>query len=242
MCTISWLIKDDNYHVFFNRDEQRSRDCAIPPQVMNIKDAQVLLPIDPSGNGSWISTNEFGLTLCLLNYYQGSNPKGILTSRGLLLKNLSSFSSVEDIDLQLKKLELHQYASFSFLAFGLDDSGLISQKAWQWNGRKLTSVFLNSPFTSSSVSFEEVSQSRLSLARQLLKPESINTFLDYHKSHHPSESHLSVCMHRKDAKTVSFSHIHVRPTQSIFNYKNDSPCSDIISEITMIQRSIQNKE
>jgi len=239
MCTISWLIKDNNYHIFFNRDEQRSRACAISPHIMNVKDTQVLLPIDPSGNGSWISTNEFGLTLCLLNYYQGSTPKGILTSRGLLLKNLSSFSSVKDIDIHLRKLKFQQYASFSLLAFELDDNGLVSKKAWQWNGKELTSVFLNSPFTSSSVSFEEVSQSRLLLAQQLLEPQSIDAFVNYHKSHHPSKGHLSVCMHRDDAKTVSFSHIHVSPTQSIFNYKNDSPCSDITSEITMIQRSIQ---
>lgn len=238
MCTLSWLIKDDNYHVFFNRDEQLSRAAAIPPQVTHVKDTQVLLPIDPDGKGSWISTNEFGLTLCLLNYYQGSNPKGVLISRGLLLKNLSSFFSVEDVDMQLKNLEFHQYASFSLLAFGVDDSGRVSKKAWQWNGKKLTSVFLNSPFTSSSVSFKEVSQSRLLLAQQLLKPQTIDSLVNYHKSHHPSKGHLSVCMHRNDAKTVSFSHIHVRPMQSIFNYKNASPCSDVVSDVTMLQRSI----
>jgi len=239
MCTVSWLIKDNNYHVFFNRDEQRSRARAIPPRVMNVKDTQVLLPIDPLGNGSWISTNEFGVTLCLLNYYQGSNPKGVLTSRGLLLKTLSSFVSVEDIDKQLKNLEFHQYASFSLLAFGLNNSGQVSRKAWQWNGEELTSLFLTSPFTSSSVNFEEVSQSRLLLAQQLLNPQSIDTLIDYHKSHHPSKGHLSVCMHRNDAKTVSFSHIHVDTMQSIFHYKNDSPCSDVISDVSMIQRSMQ---
>ena len=239
MCTISWLIKDDNYHIFFNRDEQLTRQSAIAPQVINLKDTKVLLPIDPVGNGSWISTNEFGLTLCLLNYYQGSNPKGALISRGLLLKNLSSFSSVEDIDIQLKKLDFHHYASFSLLAFGVDDNACVSKKAWQWNGKELTSVFLNSPFTSSSVSFEEVSKSRLLLAQQLFKSQNIDSFINYHKSHHPSKGHLSVCMHRADAKTVSFSHIHVRPTQSIFNYKNDSPCSDVVSDVTILQRSIQ---
>jgi len=239
MCTISWLIKDDNYHVFFNRDEQLTRQNAITPKAMNINDTQVLLPIDPTGNGSWISTNEFGLTLCLLNYYQGSNPKGVLTSRGLLLKNLSSFSNVEDINIQLKNQDLCQYASFSLLTFGVDNNGKVSKRAWQWNGKKLTSVFLNSPFTSSSVSFEEVSRERLLLAQQFSKPQDVDTLVNYHKSHHPSQGHLSVCMHRNDAKTVSFSHIHVQPMQSIFNYKNGSPCSDVLSDITMLQRSIQ---
>ena len=236
MCTISWLIKDDDYHIFFNRDEQRSRASAIPPQVINVNNTRTLIPIDPEGNGSWISTNEFGLTLCLLNYYQGSNPKGILRSRGLLLKDLSSFLSVKDIDIQLKKQKLQQYASFSLLAFGLNDSGHVSKKAWQWNGKTLTNVLLTSPFTSSSVSFDEVSQSRLLLAQQLLEPQNVDALVSYHKSHQPSKNHLSVCMHRKDAKTVSFSHIHVDAIQSIFKYKNASPCSDIKSDITMLQR------
>ena len=238
MCTISWLIKDDDYHIFFNRDEQRSRAKAVSPRVINIKNTQALIPIDPVGNGSWISTNEFGLTLCLLNYYQGSTPKGVLTSRGLLLKDLSSFLCVEDIDIQLKNLELHQYASFSLLAFGLNDSGGVSRKAWQWNGKNLTNVYLTSPFTSSSVYFEEVSKSRLLLAKQLLEPQSIDQLVSYHKSHQPKKGHLSVCMHRKDAKTVSFSHIHVDPIQTIFKYKNASPCSDATSDISMLQRRV----
>ncbi|MDC0932801.1 NRDE family protein [Arcobacteraceae bacterium] len=241
MCTISWLIKDDDYHVFFNRDEQRSRANAAPPRVMNIKDTQTLIPIDPVGNGSWISTNEFGLTLCLLNYYQGSTPKSVLTSRGLLLKDLSSFLSVEDIDIQLKNLNLHKYASFSLLAFGLNDCGGVSKQAWQWNGKKLTNIFLTSPFTSSSVNFDEVSQSRLLLAQQLLEPISVDALVNYHKSHQPTKGYLSVCMHREDAKTVSFSHIHVDTIQSIFKYKNASPCSEVKSDIMMLQRRMKNK-
>lgn len=239
MCTVSWMIKDDDYHIFFNRDEQRNRESALPPRIICIKNTQVLIPIDPKGNGSWISTNEFGLTLCLLNYYQGSNPKRNLTSRGLLLKKLSTFLSVEEVDMQLKNLELQEYAAFSLLAFGLNDNGQVLRKEWQWNGKKLSNVFLTSPFTSSSVSFEEVSQSRLLLAQQLLKPQSIDTLINYHKSHHPSKGHLSVCMHRADAQTVSFSHIHVSAKQSIFNYKNASPCSDVANDTTVLQRSIR---
>lgn len=237
MCTVSWLIEDNDYHVFFNRDEQRSRSLAIPPQVINIEQTQALMPIDPDGNGSWISTNEFGLTLCLLNYYQGSKPQGVLTSRGLLLKNLSAYSTAECVNQQLQKLPLNQYASFSLLAFGVDNNGQVTQQTWQWDGEQLTTIELTSPFTSSSVKFDEVSQSRLSLAQQFPSPLTIEKLISYHQGHSPAKGHLSVCMHREDAKSVSLSHIHVGIKETIFNYKNGSPCSDEASDVSMLKKN-----
>lgn len=237
MCTVSWLVEGNDYHVFFNRDEQRSRSLAIPPHIINIKDTKALLPIDPDGNGSWISTNEFGLTLCLLNYYQGAKPQGVLISRGLLLKSLSAYSTVEEVNQYLHTSSLNQYASFSLLAFGLDENGQMTQQTWQWNGEQLTHVNLSSPFTSSSVKFEEVSQSRLSLAKQLPTPLTVNTLIEYHQSHAPEKGYLSVCMHRDDAKSVSFSHIHVGADQTIFNYKNASPCSSEENGVSVLSRA-----
>ena len=236
MCTVSWLVENNDYHVFFNRDEQRSRSLAIPPQVIKVSDTQALMPIDPDGNGSWISTNEFGLTLCLLNYYQGTKPQGVLISRGLLLKNLSAYSTVECINEQLQALSLNQYASFSLLAFGLDDNNQVIQQTWQWNGETLTAVELTSPFTSSSVKFDEVSQSRLSTALELATPLNVDALIDYHQKHQPAKGYLSVCMHRDDAKSVSFSHIHVGAQQTVFNYKNGSPCSNEINDVSLLVR------
>lgn len=236
MCTVSWLVEGNDYHVFFNRDEQRSRSLAVPPQVINITETKALIPIDPDGNGSWISSNEFGLTLCLLNYYQGSKPQGVLISRGLLLKSLSAFSTVEAINQHLQKLPLDRYASFTLLAFGLDKSGQVIQQTWQWNGAGLTTIELSSPFTSSSVKFDEVSESRLSLAKQLPTPLTVNALIGYHQSHEPAKGYLSVCMHRDDAKSVSFSHIHVGAGKTVFNYKNGSPCSSEVIDVSTLNR------
>ena len=236
MCTVSWLVENNDYHVFFNRDEQRSRSLAIPPQAINVSGTQALMPIDPDGNGSWISTNEFGLTLCLLNYYQGTKPQGVLISRGLLLKSLSTYSTVECINHQLHTLPLNKYASFSLLVFGLDDKGQVIQKTWQWDGEELIAVELTSPFTSSSVKFDEVNQSRLSTALELPTPLNIDALIDYHQKHQPVKGHLSVCMHRDDAKSVSFSHIHVGVAQTIFNYKNGSPCAHGVSDVSVLNK------
>jgi hypothetical protein len=224
MCTVSWLVDNNTYHVFFNRDEQRSRSMALSPQQFTINSTEALMPIDPDGNGTWISTNEFGLSLCLLNYYQGIKPQGSLISRGLLVKALSAKKTIQEVHQALLQSRLNDYASFSLLTFGYDVHGQFVQQTWQWSGEQLTQIHLNSPFTSSSVEFEQVSTSRLALANQM-RMKNVADLARYHQSHQPDKSHLSACMHRTDAKSVSLSHIHVDQQQSLFHYKGASPCS-----------------
>ena len=224
MCTVSWLVDNNTYHVFFNRDEQRSRSMALSPQQFTINSIEALMPIDPDGNGTWISTNEFGLSLCLLNYYQGIKPQGPLISRGLLVKALSAKKTIQEVHQALLQSTLNDYASFSLLTFGYDVHGQFVQQTWQWSGEQLTQIQLNSPFTSSSVEFEQVSTSRLALANQM-PMKNVADLARYHQSHQPDKSHLSACMHRTDAKSVSLSHIHVDQQQSLFHYKGASPCS-----------------
>lgn len=96
MCSVTWSLSDTGYQVFFNRDEQRSRALALPPAIYDRQGVAVMMPLDPQGQGSWISLNQFGLSLCLLNNYQGRVPDGTLISRGLLLKSLAGSSSIDN--------------------------------------------------------------------------------------------------------------------------------------------------
>ncbi len=74
MCTVSWLLHDAGYEVFFNRDEQKGRAIANPPAVFDREGTRYMMPVDPDGGGTWIAMNQHGLSLCLLNYYQGDIP------------------------------------------------------------------------------------------------------------------------------------------------------------------------
>jgi hypothetical protein len=47
---------------------------------------------------------------------------------------------------------------------------------------------------------------------------------EYHQSHLPERGAGSVCMHRADAQTVSYSEIHVRPDKATFLYWDGPPC------------------
>lgn len=161
MCSVTWFLSDTGYQVFFNRDEQKSRALALPPAIYDRQGVSVMMPLDPQGQGSWISLNQFGLSLCLLNNYQGRVPDGTLISRGVLLKSLAGSSSIEQITLAFEKLALSRFAPFTLLAF---DPLLTQQQgevlAYAWDGEQFCSGVTSSPLFSSGVALDEVQRYR----------------------------------------------------------------------------------
>ncbi|PAR47621.1 NRDE family protein [Vibrio metoecus] len=211
MCSVTWYLSDTGYQVFFNRDEQRSRALALPPKPYELQETSVLMPLDPQGQGSWISLNEFGLSLCLLNNYQGKVPAGPLISRGLLLKSLASLSDVEQVTLAFASLNLAQFAPFTLLAF---DPLLTRNQgdvfAYAWDGEQFVYGATSSPLFSSGVALAEVQRYRTQIYHSMTtKGVTPQKLLAFHCHQHPLFSHLSVAMQREDAHTVSFTHIHV---------------------------------
>lgn len=223
MCSVSWWIDESGYQLFFNRDEQKTRAPALSPQSFALQGIQVLMPIDPVGKGSWISLNEAGVSLCLLNNYQGKNPAGELVSRGQLLKHLSSTTSISQVELQFALLDLQQFAPFTLLAF---EFGCEKVREFQWDGERVAIDYAISPHFSSAVELETVTTYRQSIYEELTVA-SADDLLLFHSQHHPEQSHFSVCMHREDAQTVSFTRIQVTKDNFQMSYVAGSPCSNL---------------
>ena len=223
MCSVSWWVDESGYQLFFNRDEQKSRAPALAPQSFYQQEAHVLMPIDPVGQGSWISLNEHGVSLCLLNNYQGIKPEGELTSRGQLLKRLSSEASVAAVEQQFARLSLGQFAPFTLLAFELGNDKV---REFQWNGKRASIVYAISPHFSSAVTLEKASAYRQSIYDKV-PIKNTDDHLVFHSNHHPEQPHLSVCMHRDDAETVSFTCIQVSDERMEMSYVPGSPCTHL---------------
>lgn len=225
MCTVSWLYNHQGYHVFFNRDEQRSRAIARPPKVISNDGHAFIMPQDPQGQGTWMGVTSAGVSICLLNYYQGKVPSGTLISRGQLVRNLLEAVHVEAIQRHLNTIDLSHFAPFSLLVFTPNHTTPMS---YLWTGSQLQNIAqLTSPYTSSGVDFPVVSSHRQASYQTLRnRDEEINvaTLQRFHQSHLPEKSMFSVCMHRADAHTVSLSHIHVNQQQAIYEYWDGSPC------------------
>lgn len=229
MCTLSWHLSNNKYEVFFNRDEQRSRIKAIPPSYD--KNTHSIYPLDPQGGGTWMSVNRSGLTLCLMNNYQAqadSYSTYPRKSRGQIILDLTKNSNLQDIETQLKKMDLNSYAPFLLCIF---TQTLISQEdgppVFIWNGHNLEQNIQSQPLVSSSVSIEEVTDKRRALFKDLVlgANATTETHLNYHRSHHPTKGKLSVCMHRSDAATQSLGHIEVGENIR-FSYHDGSPCKN----------------
>ncbi|MBE1275557.1 NRDE family protein [Enterovibrio baiacu] len=239
MCTVSWLLHDKGYEVFFNRDEQKGRAIAQPPQHFTQNDVQFAMPVDPDGGGTWIAMNNQGLSLCLLNFYQGDIPDLPLISRGLLVKRLAPSACVADVVAVLNDLHLGSYAPFTLLVFAPDLSANQGHViAFQWDGHVLTQRPSKEPMISSSVAYEEVMLARQEAYQSIMtEPRTVEKAWAFHRSHVPEAGYKSVCMHREDANTVSFTHVKVNEDEMQMAYVDGAPCKEGPAVTTHLQKN-----
>jgi len=107
----------------------------------------------------------------------------------------------------------------------------------RWDGTTLHHSQRETLITSSSKHFDAVVQARDHSAHSLREPHQHNPdnapltaarrralHREFHHSHGDSRSAMSVCMHRSDARTVSYSEISVGPGFARFDYYAGSPC------------------
>lgn len=213
MCTVTWWSGPDRYDLFFNRDERKSRKPARPPEEAELAGVRYLAPADGDFGGTWILTNEFRLTVCLVNHYPDhfvADPPHPI-SRGILVRSLASCKSPAEIAGRLARTELERFPPFFLIAVAPDQNG----RLWTWNGHSLEWNYhaqAAQPVTSSSFQKHAVTESRrrefhaLRQTRTADFPEALDRF---HRTFKPDEAAFSICMLRDDAETVSFTRVRV---------------------------------
>jgi hypothetical protein len=229
MCTASWLHLSDGYHLFFNRDEKRSRLPAAPPDLLLHNNVRFLAPRDGNAGGTWIAANQRGVTACLLN---GANLTGSeagvgrTKSRGAILLSCMASPSAATLVAHIANLDLTAWPAFTVVALEPGRPAALLE----WSGANLTQQTGFAPVmsvTSSSYDTAAVRSARHAEFLHLTGPstmppeEALRTF---HRSHCPAPGPYSTCMHRDDAETVSFSHITVTRSGVTFEYHPGPPC------------------
>lgn len=226
MCTVSWTHREEGYELFCNRDERDSRMPALAPQVRDANGVRYLAPLDGDFGGTWIASNEWGLTLCLLNgTIDGTSTQPVrnLRSRGQIVLNLVEARRVEQVLAAMQTADLTPFSPFTLVALepGLPASVL------EWCGCRL-SIMPNGealmPLISSSFDAMEVRKTRLLEFRA-----NAGDLRSFHASHNPSPSAYSVCMHRTGASTVSYSSVTVSQGEVLFHYTPGAPCRGLES-------------
>ncbi len=258
MCTLSWRCDEVSLDVFFNRDEQKVRPTARRAQFW--QDYQAIFPVDPQGGGTWIAVTREGVVFALLNNYAetaeilahrrvvGGNSQ-IWLSRGLVITMLLQELSANETDRScshagqflddLLQEYVEQLPLYSFLPFTLVciRPGEVA-RACHWDGLQLQFENVVSPLVSSGVLLPQVKQSRLHYYPRI--NQTCDALRQFHRSHCPEPSALSVCMHRQDAQTVSLTHIHVGKDIR-FSYLAGAPCQSENEVVVTLARKSFNE-
>lgn len=234
MCTASWVHEEDGFQLLFNRDEQRTRLPAEAPRLGLRDGVRVIAPADGDHGGAWISVNERGIALCLLN---GSYGRGGARSRGLLLSELAGARTAGEAMERLARAELSRYSAFTLAAL---EPGRRAAMA-EWDGaavRVRDDGDDRLPLSSSSfdaagvrvkrrAEFERITGGQCDDAARLFR---------FHESHGQEADAYSPCMHRADAETVSFSWVKVTPGEVSFFYTPAAPCQWVPGQTIVIGR------
>ena len=95
MCTVTFIPSGGKFFLTANRDEQKTRQAALPPEIGQLNGRRILFPRDAHAGGTWFAINEDGTAVVFLN---GAKEKHVhrppyRKSRGLVLLDLVSSPS-----------------------------------------------------------------------------------------------------------------------------------------------------
>ena len=224
-----------------SRDEQHGRAPALSPQQRDFAGVQTLMPIDPVSDGTWVGINEHGLALTLLNYNLPEPPIGRDRSRGVVIPSLLHAQSVDEVVQSLGPIERDRMTPFRLVA--CDGESIMLWRSTEpaeqvaaepWDGTPLM-------YTSSGLGDHLVEGPRRALFDGWFGQDPAQ-YLDkqagFHRHKWPGEEHLSVCMHREKARTVSYTLVDIGPSVMTMTYHPDRPDLDAQDSVATLQRRL----
>jgi hypothetical protein len=224
MCTVSFVPKANGFYLAMNRDEKRSRATALPPKVFDLSDRRVIYPRELSG-GTWIAVNDSGVCLALVNWHRiEREPVNRIVSRGRVITALAGKANSADVANGLRGLRLQATRPFRLIAIIPADKAITE---WRWNLERLSKhkhPWRTQHWFSSGFDERKAESVRRSTCERRPTTD-INQLRALHRSHAPRRGPFSICMHRDDAATVSYTEIKVEDGKITMYYKPGPPCS-----------------
>jgi hypothetical protein len=229
MCTLSVVTRENAYDVAMNRDERITRGVASAPTRVALGATLAILPRDIAG-GTWIATNEHGITLALLNWNEVPlDPAATVTarSRGLVIPELIPAPSRSRLHDLLHNLRLHDTLPFRMVGIFPLEREIWE---WRWDTETLTSAvrgWQSRHWFSSSLSDAQARRFRAAdceLARQEDDAGSLPWLRRLHSSHGQGGEAFSLCVHRSEVETVSYAEVACTPESVRFAYFAGNPC------------------
>jgi hypothetical protein len=210
-----------------NRDENLDRLTALAPTIADLASRRAVFPREATG-GTWISVNDAGVCLALINWHRIEHkPKNDTLSRGLVVKELAGKSTAKEIAAALKKLPVRKLRPFRLIAIVPGERRVIE---WRWNLQRVAirnhewepQHWFSSGFDEHRAEVER--QRVCDAANDQQSAESLMWLRQLHRSHAPKRGPFSICMHRADAATVSYTEVSVTDNSVSMRYASGPPC------------------
>lgn len=228
MCTLTFVPAEDGYLVGMNRDELLTRPVALPPKVFERSGIEMVYPREPSG-GAWIACNGQGNLLALLNWKgcESHNLGEKRRTRGLVIPQLIGLPDLSATDSHF--LEMNLDGLFPFRLVGVFRHETVVNE-WRWDGtaKQFLRLSWNRKHWFSSSLSDLLAEKERGRACEAVAgepaAESNGWLRRLHRSHVPGPGPFSVCVHRQDVATVSYTEVRCGGTQISMDYLDGNPC------------------
>ena len=228
MCTLTLIPREDGYYLAMNRDEETTRGLAAPPVRIDAEGVETVYPRETEG-GTWIAANDRGVALALLNWNDMTHPNARkIRSRGEVIPELIRMDSHRDVETAFERLDFVGMLPFRLVGVFPAEKEIVE---WRWNLRPVNSQLHQwepRQWFSSSLSDEQAALHRGEACRSAWCQEdagSLPWLRKLHAAHDAQRGPFSICVHRENVETLSYTEFACTSTRVLCNYFPGSPCT-----------------
>ena len=229
MCTLTLVTSDNTYLMAMNRDEKITRSAGLFPDIHEFDGIRAIYPND-GDSGTWFATNEYGITLALLNWSDiapcGTGAK--TQSRGRVIPALIDSRSLLDFHAVFGASNFKGMMPFRLVGVFPTEREIWE---WRWDSTQLDfeiHAWESRHWFSSSLSDERAESVRGAACRRAEREADVGSvpwLRRLHASHAGGPGPFSLCVHRDDVKTLSYSEVMVTPKYLHIGHFRGSPCT-----------------
>jgi hypothetical protein len=230
MCTLSVIPRQDGFLIGMNRDEHLSRVAAESPRLAELDAATALYPQDSKG-GTWVALSNRRIALALLN--RNETPRRAPgeqreSSRGFLIPELIGLPSLAAIERRLKELPLDRLPPFCLVGVASAERGIVE---WNWRAGQVQRVVHRwepRHWYSSGLSDRRAEAERGSVCQRAWLEDDAGSaawLRRLHASHENGPGPFSICVHREQIRTLSYTELHCDSAAVRLSYFPESPCT-----------------
>lgn len=229
MCTLTVVTRNDLYLMGMNRDEKIARGPGFPAEIHEFDGTRAVYPNDGDG-GTWFATNECGIAFALLNWNDAAAHAidAKKQSRGRVIPLLIDSRSRSDLRDVFDISNFKGMMPFRLVGVFPSDREIWE---WRWDSTQLDIEVLaweSRHWFSSSLSDARAESVRGAACRNAHHESdagSVPWLRRLHASHADDPGSFSLCVHRHDVETLSYSEVMVTPKYIRMGHFRGSPCT-----------------